>query len=150
MTVSDAQVGSAMNALVTYYEAQGHVVRPESIDYQALRVALEAVLDDEPKCAHGSTLTDLCEHAERTANETPPLSARPLTDVEAQQAYAEEVRARTELPGCPDGGTCHHACGTGACFRVLNAGPLSGVFPTDQWPMNVYSEHAARESKGHL
>jgi hypothetical protein len=43
---------------------------------------------------------------------------------------------------CPDGGYCHgqtfaagsEPCPPGACFRVRNAGPLSGVFPGDRWP----------------
>lgn len=39
---SDAQVGAAMNAVVTYYQEQGHLTRPESVDYQALRAALRA------------------------------------------------------------------------------------------------------------
>lgn len=37
---------------------------------------------------------------------------------------------------CPDGGTCHHACGH-ACFRVRTSGPLSGVYPGDRWPFEV-------------
>ncbi|QGZ16679.1 hypothetical protein PBI_DEWDROP_31 [Microbacterium phage Dewdrop] len=39
---SDETVGAAMNAVVTYYEEQGHTVRPESIDYQAMRAGLRA------------------------------------------------------------------------------------------------------------
>lgn len=43
---------------------------------------------------------------------------------------------------CPDGGKCHHEClsygthhdGTYTCWRVINAGPLSNVFPNDEWP----------------
>lgn len=43
---------------------------------------------------------------------------------------------------CPDGGYCHGStlaagsepCEDGACFRVLSAGPLSGVYPGDRWP----------------
>lgn len=42
---------------------------------------------------------------------------------------------------CPDGGYCHGdalnagspPC-VGACYRVLHAGPLSGVYPGDRWP----------------
>jgi NTP pyrophosphatase (non-canonical NTP hydrolase) len=34
---------------------------------------------------------------------------------------------------CPDGAKCHHGCGA-RCWRVDNAGPLSGVFPGDGWP----------------
>jgi hypothetical protein len=36
---------------------------------------------------------------------------------------------------CPDTGTCHHACPIEAvCWRTRHAGPLSGVYPNDQWP----------------
>lgn len=46
---------------------------------------------------------------------------------------------------CPDGGYCHgqtlaagsEPCPEGSCFRVRNAGPLSGVFPGDRWPDDV-------------
>jgi len=34
---------------------------------------------------------------------------------------------------CPDGGACHHSC-TDKCYRVECCGPLSGVFPNDEWP----------------
>jgi len=45
----------------------------------------------------------------------------------------EEARA-----SCPDGGTCHHGCDpSGPCWRVANAGPLSGVYPRDVWPEGV-------------
>ncbi|VHM07330.1 Uncharacterised protein [Streptococcus pyogenes] len=39
---SDAHVGAAMNAAVTYYEAQGYTMRPEGFDFQAMRAALRA------------------------------------------------------------------------------------------------------------
>lgn len=43
---------------------------------------------------------------------------------------------------CPDGGYCHGSrldagsppCAEDACYRVLHAGPLSGVYPEDRWP----------------
>jgi hypothetical protein len=38
---------------------------------------------------------------------------------------------------CPDGGRCHHECGLSYCFRVENAGPLSGVYDNDEWPIRV-------------
>lgn len=48
---------------------------------------------------------------------------------------------------CPDGGYCHHACGleghTEGCFRVIFAGPLSGVYPDDVWPKQVREENGA-------
>lgn len=37
---------------------------------------------------------------------------------------------------CPDGGTCHHDCGS-RCFRVDCCAPLSGTFPDDKWPAHV-------------
>jgi hypothetical protein len=41
-------------------------------------------------------------------------------------------------PPCPDKGACHHSCPlAGPCFRVLYAGPLSGVFPGNEWPAEV-------------
>jgi hypothetical protein len=39
---------------------------------------------------------------------------------------------------CPDEGVCGHGCPAATyrqCWRAHNAGPLSGVFPGDQWPM---------------
>ncbi len=39
--------------------------------------------------------------------------------------------------GCPDGGTCHHSCSEGTCYLVGCCGPLSGVFPGDDWPPEV-------------
>jgi len=45
---------------------------------------------------------------------------------------------------CPDGGTCHHECGDGGCFRVAFAGPLSGVYPHDEWPADVMTAQAIR------
>lgn len=37
---------------------------------------------------------------------------------------------------CPDGGKCHHECQKG-CWRVGTCGPLSGVYPNDEWPESV-------------
>lgn len=39
---------------------------------------------------------------------------------------------------CPDAGHCHHDCVVG-CWRVENAGPLSGVYPNNEWPASVVS-----------
>lgn len=48
---------------------------------------------------------------------------------------------------CPDDGTCHHDCPlVGPCFRVLHAGPLSGVYPGDTWPEQLRFDHAAHRS----
>jgi len=41
---------------------------------------------------------------------------------------------------CPDGGTCHHEC-KDKCWRVSYCGPLSGVFPNDDWPSDIKIEH---------
>jgi hypothetical protein len=51
-----------------------------------------------------------------------------LTDV-GRELLADRV--------CPDGGTCHHSCTRPTCFRVEHCGPLSGVFPGDEWPEGV-------------
>lgn len=48
-------------------------------------------------------------------------------------ADANEITSRS----CPDGGTCHHECGTGGCFRVGSCGPLSGIYLGDTWPESV-------------
>lgn len=45
---------------------------------------------------------------------------------------------------CPDGGMCHHDCEPGACFRVRGCGPLSGVYPNDEWPEEVRREHGGK------
>ena len=42
---------------------------------------------------------------------------------------------------CPDGGTCHHECSPPACFRVKCCGPLSGVYPRDEWPADIRTRH---------
>jgi hypothetical protein len=44
---------------------------------------------------------------------------------------------------CPDGGTCHHRCADGGCFRVETCGPLSGVYPGDRWPEAVVAAHTS-------
>jgi hypothetical protein len=38
---------------------------------------------------------------------------------------------------CPDDGACHHVCGESRCFRTVHCGPLSNVYPNDQWPTEV-------------
>ena len=45
---------------------------------------------------------------------------------------------------CPDGGTCHHECAIQDCFRVACCGPLSGVYPNDQWPASVVLDFSDR------
>lgn len=57
-------------------------------------------------------------------------------------AFQNEFAATQEAKGCPDGGTCHHTCER-VCFRVDGCGPLSGVYPDDQWPDDVKRQHGA-------
>lgn len=47
---------------------------------------------------------------------------------------------------CPDGGACNHEC-IQACYRVLTCGPLSGVYPGDQWPDEVVAIAGAGENR---
>lgn len=44
--------------------------------------------------------------------------------------------------GCPDGAVCHHGC-TSHCWRVLNCGPLSGYYETNEWPAALVADHRA-------
>jgi hypothetical protein len=78
-----------------------------------------------------------------------PMSSGPmsepyrLTHEEFGSHGGERVPDR-EAEGCPDGGTCHHGCTTG-CFRVSWAGPLSGVYPGDEWPADVRAAEASSD-----
>lgn len=45
--------------------------------------------------------------------------------------------AAPDLGKCPDGGWCHHGC-VGRCCRVDSSGPLSGVYPDDKWPAEMF------------
>ena len=51
---------------------------------------------------------------------------------------------------CPDEGACHHNCGSGACWRVFNAGPLSAycrTHDTEAWlPEHVKAEEDLRKT----
>lgn len=51
---------------------------------------------------------------------------------------------------CPDGGTCHHQCSAGPCFRVITCGPLSGTYPGDQWPAEIRIREDLRYLRGCL
>lgn len=53
---------------------------------------------------------------------------------------APEPSFSSAVWGCPDSGKCHHACRSW-CFRVVNAGPLSGEYPDDKWPAEVVAYH---------
>lgn len=61
-----------------------------------------------------------------------------------QEYYSVEEHEVIEGPpmgGCPDDGTCHHHCPGQKCFRVVCCGPLSGVYPNDEWPQEVVKAH---------
>ena len=61
-----------------------------------------------------------------------------LNDDEQAQLRSEEPKSKIAERACPDGGKCHHSCGPNdRCFRVDTCGPLSGVFPNDEWPPEV-------------
>lgn len=47
---------------------------------------------------------------------------------------------------CLDQGACHHDCADKACFRVACCGPLSGVFPGDEWPDEVREQHGQKRA----
>lgn len=49
---------------------------------------------------------------------------------------------------CPDGGRCHHECTNGQCYRVKCCGPLSGVFPGDEWPDAVKEANGVTRGRG--
>ena len=38
---------------------------------------------------------------------------------------------------CPDDGACHHHCTT-RCWRVDHCEPLTGVYPGDRWPVELF------------
>lgn len=195
--VTDEQVGVAMHAVERYYASQGITSVAESVDYQAMRAGLSAVLPEpqyEYRTQHPVFTRGLkdwaywttLELAEATAREwgrqswierrivAGPIERLPeepssmscdvcgaltfdstlfrkehgtKSDGRSCGGMFTNPRKEALREGCPDGGTCHHMCQT-SCWRVSNAGPLSGVFPTNQWPMNIYSEHAQRESWG--
>ena len=53
--------------------------------------------------------------------------------------HGHRVVKRCPLHACPDGGACHHGCDA-ECFRVLYCGPLSDVFPSDEWPSAIVAD----------
>lgn len=57
-----------------------------------------------------------------------------------------DTAVRGRVSTCPDGGTCHHECGTGTCFRVACCGPLSGRYPDDAWPADVRAAYCQEEA----
>jgi hypothetical protein len=71
----------------------------------------------------------------------PPTHAPPAPlSTQAAQLNPDWSWAPPEIPVpepptqmCPDAGVCGHYC-TIECFRVNHCGPLSGVFPNNDWP----------------
>lgn len=65
---------------------------------------------------------------------------KPIFSEREMKAYGAWMYAHLSVDtreACPDGGTCHHGCKK-TCWRVDNCSPLSGVFPDDEWPADVY------------
>lgn len=56
----------------------------------------------------------------------------------------------TDRMQCPDGGVCHHDCAESECFRVRSAGPVSGVFPNNEWPAHVVAEYGGPPAEEHV
>jgi hypothetical protein len=98
----------------------------------------EARLADDMAAALAAVLAEW-DHA-WAANVTLSAADR-ARDRLREVAALHHVRQQQPRRHCPDDGTCHHECGTGPCWRVNNAGPLSGVFPGDEWP------HHARQQE---
>jgi Domain of unknown function (DUF5664) len=101
----------------------------------------------QPACIAGQAMCSDCMAA---------APVRPLADVPLSEPRAFPIEHPEQLSAavqkllkrsCPDDGTCHHECNLGApCFRVLTCGPLSGKFPDDQWPEDVWRVHRARDA----
>lgn len=68
--------------------------------------------------------------------------ARPVCGIHRRSAAARGWTIAGTI--CPDGGACHHECEL-ACFRVSFCGPLSGVYPRDEWPKNLDRVHVAMD-----
>lgn len=85
------------------------------------------------------------------AGEMPiPIDATTLGQmIEAQEKSPED----SVRHACPDDGTCGHYCTLVPdpdhiglkrglpCFRVLLAGPFTGTYPGDQWPLPMVRQH---------
>lgn len=69
-------------------------------------------------------------------------------DEDFTDAELPGMKEEQEAKGCPDGGACHHQCPE-TCFRVKYCGPLSGVYPDDNWPPEI-AEAARTGRAGHL
>jgi hypothetical protein len=62
----------------------------------------------------------------------------PRSREDVRQAFD---RALYESNTCPDRARCHHRCPLNACYRVRTCGPVSGVFPRDEWPPEIAARH---------
>lgn len=58
------------------------------------------------------------------------------------------VRDDTPPRECPDNGWCHHSCEPWFCFRVNCCGPLSDVYPNDEWPEITQAVYGIRHDRG--
>lgn len=107
--------------------------------YEARHPDLEQPADELPSKIEGETRTWFCRnYASRERCEPED----PRTDLHADCAWGPWEPDTAELGStCPDGGRCHHAC-TESCYRVAHAGPLSGVFPGDEWPIEITTRWA--------
>ena len=80
---------------------------------------------------------DLAGCCERAGIEYP----EPVTAMVADLIDQEARNVQSVHGACPDGGTCHHGCNLSRpkspCWRVRYCGPLSGVFPGDEWPADL-------------
>lgn len=63
---------------------------------------------------------------------------KPHPDIAEALEWLEERDSL--LQRCPDGGKCHHRC-RDRCWRVIHCGPLSGVYPGDDWPDEIRKQH---------
>lgn len=130
-----------------HYEIPVHLIRPEWItdaaaiigryqtrvsDYDPPNVKI--VDTEATKWAPESPITGMVfgDTSDECTPEDGALACALLNEGRAIMPISREALKRR----CPDGGTCHHKC-LAACFRVLNAGPLSGVYPNDEWPRGI-------------
>lgn len=77
------------------------------------------------------------EHAIQTGHLEDALTV--LREARGHLELVEQwVHEAVRTGRCPDKGTCHHQCRAASrCSRVIDCGPLSGVYPGDRWPEDV-------------
>lgn len=76
-----------------------------------------------------------CEHRQEVETGAPDYHERWMPH---EQCHAHARR-------CPDDGRCWHNCGEGSCWRVSACGPLSGVFPRNEWPDEIVAAHGGSD-----